>query len=174
LRKVESREDKNISHGKMLRKMVHSRSPNSTLPRAPRTDAQTQIKHDKSSVTVILWMKTRDCKKLVWQALDLSNNGPYSALRQVESAKKHQDKLLQEILMRIALEMSFDQSEIRQEVRLVRHVSLEKAERVMEYLLLNVALEIFEQDDAAAKELAVTRVVTHLVNSVYAIHQVVE
>jgi len=70
--------------------------------------------------------------------------------------------------------MSFDGSQIRLEVGLVRRVALEEAERVMEYLLLNVALEIFEQDDAAAKELAATRVVTHLVDSVYAIHQVVE
>jgi len=37
-----------------------------------------------------------------------------------------------------------------------------------------VALEISEKDDAAAQELAVTSVVTHLVNSVYAMHQVVE
>ena len=31
----------NLSHGKMLREMSHSQSPNSSLPRAHRTDAQT-------------------------------------------------------------------------------------------------------------------------------------
>jgi len=35
-------------------------------------------------------------------------------------------------------------------------------------------MEISEKDDATAQELAVTRNVTHLVNSVYAMHQVVE
>ena len=77
------------------------------------------------------------------------------------------------LVVRIALEMSFDGSQIRLEVGLVRRVALEEAERVMEYLLLNVALEISERDDAAAQELAVARVVTHLVDSVYAMHQVV-
>ena len=160
-------DDEKLSHGKMSRKMAHSRSPNSSLPRAPRTDAQTRIEHEKGGDAVILWMKTWDCEKLVWQALGLANNGPYLASRQMESAEKHPNKLLQEIVVQIALEMSFDGSRIRPEVGLVRHVAREEAGRVVEYLLSNVALEISETDDAAAQELAVTRVLTHLVNSVY-------
>jgi len=85
--------------------MAHSQSPNSVLPRAHRTEAQTRIEHEKGGGAVIFWMHTRDCEKLVWQALGLANNGPYLAVRQVESAEKHRNKLLREIVVQMALEM---------------------------------------------------------------------
>jgi len=63
-------------------------------------------------------MNTRDCEKMVWQALGLANNGPYLTARQVESAEKHRNELLREMVVQMALEISFDWFQIRLEVGL--------------------------------------------------------